>query len=513
MKHLPIKLLLIEDEDSCAELVKVVLADSSPLQFILERSRNLHEGLEKLSGARFDLALLDLTLPDEIGIESYTRIHAAAPALPIVVLSGLDDQKTALRAVREGAQDYLVKGQVDSKMLVRVIQYAIERKAAAEALRESETFFRLISESVTDLIAVLDLQGRRVHTSPSYEALFDDAGDLRDTDSFDEIHPDDRDRVRLAFQETVETGTGHRIDYRLQLQDGSIRYIESQASAIKDQAGRTAKVVMISRDITEHTENIAALHKMFQELQQSHEDLKNTQTQLVQSEKLEAVSTFAAGVAHEVKNPLQTIILGVDYLSNHLTQDQTVAMVLGDMATAVHRADAIIRGLLEFSANKKRNVQDEDLNQIIDQSLLSVQNELQNSPIELVKDVAPELPPLRLDSRTMKHVFINIFMYSIRAMSGGGTLRVKTYCREIKENWMEHGRVSNFLRIGDTAVVAEVEDTAPPSPEKIHDSRSNEPALGFTVLKKIVELYGGLVDLTNEKGHRYTLTFRANKGQ
>lgn len=136
--------------------------------------------------------------------------------------------------------------------VVRIVLADItERNLAEETIRAQEEFFRMIAENVEDFIAVLDLEGRRLYNSPSYARLFGDLGAMTGTDSFAEIHPDDRDRVKRAFRETVQSGIGHRLNFRFVLADGSIRYMESCGGLIKNSQGQALHVVVVSRDITE----------------------------------------------------------------------------------------------------------------------------------------------------------------------------------------------------------------------------------------------------------------------
>jgi diguanylate cyclase (GGDEF)-like protein/PAS domain S-box-containing protein len=109
---------------------------------------------------------------------------------------------------------------------------------------------------------VLDLNGRRLYNSPSYRQLFGEPEDLRNSDSFAEIHPDDRERVRQVFLETVQTGLGRQIEYRFLLPDGSIRDMESRGSVIKDQCGRVVRVVVVSQDITERKQLLDQVQQM-----------------------------------------------------------------------------------------------------------------------------------------------------------------------------------------------------------------------------------------------------------
>jgi len=136
-----IKVLLIEDSRGDARLIEEYLAEVEGLRFEVEGAARLAQGMERLTRPGVDVVLLDLSLPDSRGLDTFIKLHAAAPHVPTVVLTGFDDEDLALRAVQEGAEDYLVKGHVNSNLLARSLRYAIERnrrRSAERALRLTE---------------------------------------------------------------------------------------------------------------------------------------------------------------------------------------------------------------------------------------------------------------------------------------------------------------------------------------------------------------------------------------
>ncbi len=134
-KARPIRVLLVEDSPSDAMLVQSELGGVADYSFDVTWVERTEEAEEKLRGQRFDIGLLDLNLPDSSGVDTFTRIQVAAPGLPIVVLTGSIDEAAGVEAIRQGVQDYLVKGAADGKAVSRSIRYAIERKQAEEAAR------------------------------------------------------------------------------------------------------------------------------------------------------------------------------------------------------------------------------------------------------------------------------------------------------------------------------------------------------------------------------------------
>jgi signal transduction histidine kinase len=159
------KLLLVEDNPGDAGLVRLALEEASGPEwnFDLLRVERLSEAVEALKQRSFDLVLLDLSLPDAHGFDTVVRMRNAAPMLPIVIMTGLDDQALAIEAMRKGAQDYLVKGRVDSAWLARAVRYAIERKRTETQINrqlQRQTVLNEINQAITstlDLQAVMDI--------------------------------------------------------------------------------------------------------------------------------------------------------------------------------------------------------------------------------------------------------------------------------------------------------------------------------------------------------------------
>lgn len=149
MEGKPIKILLIEDNPGDARLIREMLARAKGAKFDLERADRLQTGLERLNRGGFDLVLLDLGLPDSRGLDTFVKMHTQTPGVPIVVLTGLDDETLAIKAVQAGAQDYLIKGKIDNHLLVRAVRYAVERgkliRELQDALAKIKTLRGLLS--------------------------------------------------------------------------------------------------------------------------------------------------------------------------------------------------------------------------------------------------------------------------------------------------------------------------------------------------------------------------------
>lgn len=166
------KLLMIEDSRTFAQLILEMIEEARGAEINLDHAFRLSTGLEMLQKGHYDVILLDLSLPDSTGIETLRKIRDVASEVPVVVMTSLDDEETAAKALQAGAQDYLVKGDFDTNLLVRALKYAIERKYAGDLLRESEQMLAAVFQEIPSLIAITTLQeGLFVDVNRAFESI------------------------------------------------------------------------------------------------------------------------------------------------------------------------------------------------------------------------------------------------------------------------------------------------------------------------------------------------------
>ena len=653
-----IKVLLIEDNPSDTLLLRAMLASQGGSTLELETVDTLTAGLQRLQHGGINLVLLDLSLPDSHGLETFLKLHAQEPAVATIVFSGLDDEEVAMRALHEGAQDYLVKGQVDKRLLVRAIRYATERKRAELALEKERELTRTLEDNIPDHIYFKDRRSRFLRVNRAQAQDFhlnhpDEAIGKTDFDIFSSEHAaqayadekrimetgqpllgiveketfpdgsitwaitsklplyDKRHQIigtfgisrditelktiqdKLAVESNLlgsiidtipdfiyvkdnqgrylldnaahrrflgaatlaevegrtvfdffphELATGFDADDRQVMcsgeplinreeqatsKKGRVRWNSTSKVPLRDAAGNITGIVGVSRDITaakEAEEKLKAtnvelarsqqqLLETLADLRRSHEELKAAQMQLIQAEKMQSIGRLAAGVAHEVKNPLAILRMGADYLARTMdAADKDKADTAREMKDAVTRADKIICGLLDFAAPTELELRETELRQVIEESWRLVRHELKDLPIRVLRDFQPDLPRIRMDAPKIQQVLINLFLNAIHAMPQGGELVMRTALRTVGPEEAGHdagSRQADRLRAGEEVVVIEVLDSGSGMSEETL-SRMFDPfyttkpagkgtGLGLTVTKSIVEMHGGIILIRNRK--------------
>ncbi len=390
----PVRILCVEDNDLDFILIRKHLRDarfSAPVE--IQRARNIGEAVS-LAGvaekrAPFDIALLDLSLPDSRGVETYRRLRTAAPRVAVAILSGNSDEDLALDLVQNGAQDYLPKDSLTPDLLKRCIIYAMKRQH-------------------------------------------------------------------------------HRVEMEM----------------LTDRLRRTT------------------------------EELKTTQMQLIQAEKVESLGRLASSVAHEVKNPLGVIQMGLDFLEKRLPgAGDDVDSTLSLMHDAVMRADSVIHDMLDFSRSDERRVESCDVNDIVHCVARMLKHEIDRRKTTLRLKLADASLRTLCDPTGMEQVLINIVTNALQAMDPGRVLTVRTKRALAGAIPRDAGlREMNVMRAGDDAIVIEVQDQGPGIADDILN-RVFEPffttkptgegtGLGLSVCKRIIELHRGQLLVANVSAPR-----------
>jgi PAS domain S-box-containing protein len=474
-----IRALLVEDNPGDARLFLELVRETGAGYLNLEHVDRLDRALARLGTEDFDVVLLDLSLPDEHGLTTLLRTHAHAPKIPIVILTGLDDEGLAVKAVRAGAQDYLVKDRVDGDLLVRSMRYATERARAVEALERREEHYRSLIEHSLDLISILNVDGTIRYVSPSHERVLGyRLEELVGRNIFLFVHADDLAHVKEIFAR----GDGaSSVECRFRHKDGSWRILESFGRNLSHVPG-VSGLVINSRDVT---------------------DRKRLEEQLHHSQRLEAVGRLAGGVAHDFNNLLMIISGYSQMLLDGMHTGDPARSDLGQVVKAAERATDLTRQLLAFSRRQVVRPVILSLNVLVhdmDRMLRRVIGE----DIELIARFAPDLKKVRADPGQLEQVVLNLAVNARDAMPNGGKLTLETANVQVTEEFAQtHPAIKTghytMLSMQDTGFGMDAEVLSRLF-EPFFTTKENGTGLGLSTSYGIIKQSGGDVWVESKPG-------------
>ncbi|ULA58299.1 MAG: Putative Hybrid sensor histidine kinase [Nitrospira sp.] len=259
MNSRPIHVLLIEDNPGDIRLVRELFAQTRDGQFTLAHVGRLDAGIRCLSESLIDVILLDLSLPDSQGIETLIRMHAAAHGIPIVLMTGLEDEELGLHLIQAGAQDYLIKGQASAPLLARALTYAVGRKRLEEELREQTRFLQSVLNSMADGVVMADETGTFRVWNPAAEHILGSgpakktAGQWSDEYTIflpDKVTPCPAQDIPLARAIRGESVTGATLFLKRRSQRDDL-WLDVSARPLRDEMGLIKGGVVVFRDISE----------------------------------------------------------------------------------------------------------------------------------------------------------------------------------------------------------------------------------------------------------------------
>lgn len=484
--------LLIEDDPDDILLLKETLNEVGLGKIKLDTADLLSRGLIQLSGYSYDVILLDLNLPDSRGLDTLTTTIKRFPKIPVVVLSGLADDTITTEAVRKGAQDFLVKGEISGPLVMRVVRYAIERKQVEAVLRASESRYRTLVETSPYGITLADLEGKLLLCNQQAARMygFSKPEAMLGINVFKLVSPGDRRQAVFNTQKTLNENRIINSEYTLLRRDETLFPGEISTAVLRDNAGVPTGFISITHDITERKKAIEA------------------EKQILMLE-----NQFISSVSQVLRTPLLSL---KEYL-NLLRKGKAHDSAMQNEAVSHASLDAgrlldMVDELADFSLLEgERLIMDwkkVDFSKIITNVLESLCDQANAKRVTLL--AAPIDTPLiaDMDPSRMRRVLINLVSNAIKSSEPDGKVLVT-------------GKLMNnaiSINVIDEGLGISSEDTSRIFDKYYQLSQTLDKdisgmGLGLYTSQQIVQAHGGKLSVSSQlgAGSTYTLTIPVNR--
>jgi PAS domain S-box-containing protein len=499
------RVLVVEDSVTQAQLHRVNLSRHG---FEVEWVTSLAEVTKRLQTPGIDIVLLDLSLPDSEGIETFFRVHAAAEAIPIVVISAEDDEKVALQALKGGAQDYLIKGKAPGEAIVRCLYYAMERAQIESELRHSEKMTRLILENSYDAFWAIDSAGEIIGWNYMAEQTFGwkRSEVIGKTLAETLIVPRYLDQHLALMDEMLTTGTSRILNRRAEIimvrKDG--KEVPVELVVFKVELGGSRTFCAFAHDISERKAIQERTRQLNEELERR---VQERTAELVRSNA--ELQQFAKIASHDLQEPLRSIEGYASLLVKRYKGklDKDADEFLDYIQDGVNRMVQLIQGVLTHSrigSTDLKPVESVDVNEIMGTVLANLAALIAENNAQVKYE---NLPIVVANKSEMLQLFQNLVGNAIK-YRGERDPVIKISAEENVHEWV--------FSVEDNGIGIDEKYS-----EKIFDmfarlhgkTQYSGTGIGLAICKKIVETHGGRIWVQSEPGHGSIFLFTLHRFQ
>jgi signal transduction histidine kinase/HPt (histidine-containing phosphotransfer) domain-containing protein len=442
------------------------------------------------------VVLLDLKLPDSQGLTTFDSLARDFPSVPIVVLTGshAEDESIGVRSIQRGAQDFLSKGELSAQILQRTVHYAIERKQMLRRLEQAQQLAKMGNWE-------LDLESNELVCSATMYSIFEHVSNqsMRSiADYLKAIHPDDQLLVATKLKQACETRSSFKVDHRVLLPHGDLRYVSMQGQMENTPHQGASKMMGTAQDITERT-RIETLTR--------EKELATKAAKLRQD--------FLAKTSHEIRTPLNPILVLTDMLlRTDLTREQREYLDI--IRTAGDTLLALVNDVLDLSkieAGKiEFNFQPFQLTKVFDSIQDMMEINAKEKDLELTIDIDPRLPDLVIgDTVRLTQILLNLVGNAIK-FTHEGHIEVSAYESSRSEDSLNIAFSVRDTGIGIPRDKLKIIFESFQQLEGNANRQYGGTGLGLTIVRQLVRLQHGHIDVDSEPGQGSTFSFELRFG-